>query len=184
MSNDSEDLSLPIGKESEATYFNSLFDEKIKTELLHDIKMHPAQLEYAIQDLDEQQLETPYRPGGWTVKELVHHVADSHINAYVRFKLGLTELNPAIKPYDQDAWSKLPDTKNLPVNISLTLLHSLHARWYQLMYDMTDEQWQRTVYHPERQQTLSLWNLLKSYSWHSRHHTAHITSLRERMKWH
>ena len=183
MSNDSRDLSFPIGQENEAEYFNSPYAEKTKTQLLHDIKMLPSNLEHAIQDLDSHQLETPYRPAGWTVKQLIHHIAASHVNAYVRFKLGLTEQNPTIKPSDQDAWAELPDTKNLPINISLTLLHSLHARWYQLLFDMTEDQWQRTIYHPARQQTLSLWDLLKSYSWHSRHHTAHITSLRERMKW-
>lgn len=183
MPNVSRDLSFPLGKEDEAEYFNSPYDEAVKAELLHDIKMLPAKLEYAIQDLDAHQLDNPYRPGGWTVQQLIHHIADSHINAYVRFKLGLTEQNPTIKPYDQDAWAELPDTKNLPVNISLTLLHSLHARWYQLMFDLTEDQWQCTVYHPGRQQTLTLWDLLKSYSWHSRHHTAHITNLRERMKW-
>ncbi len=140
-------------------------------------------LEHAVENLDKSQLDTPYRTGGWTVHQLVHHVADSHINAYVRFKLALTEDNPAIKPYDEASWAELPDTKNLPINISLTLLHALHERWYQLMYDMNDIQWQRTVYHPERKKTLTLWQLLKSYSWHSRHHAAHITQLRERMNW-
>ncbi|MEO6289960.1 MAG: YfiT family bacillithiol transferase [Ginsengibacter sp.] len=183
MPNDDQDLQYPIGKEDTAEYFSSPYSEEIKTELLHDIKMLPANLEYAIQDLDAHQLETIYRPGGWTIKQLIHHIADSHINAYTRFKLGLTENNPLIKPYDQDAWAQLPDTKNLPVNISLTLLHALHARWYQLMFDITPEQWQRTVYHPERQVTLTLWDLLKTYSWHSRHHRAHITNLRERMGW-
>ena len=180
---DEKQLQYPIGSEEEAVHFNSTYDEDLKEKLLHDIKMLPAHLEYAIQDLDAHQLETSYRPGGWTVKQLIHHIADSHINAYVRFKLGLTEQNPTIKPYDQDAWAQLPDTKTLPVNISLTLLHALHARWYQLMYDMTPHEWQLTVYHPERKRTLSLWDLLKSYSWHSRHHTAHITNLRERMRW-
>lgn len=178
-----EDLSFPIGKENEAKYFSYLFDENIKDELLHDIKLLPANLEYAIQNLDEHELETAYRPGGWTIKQLIHHVADSHINAYIRFKLALTEQNPTIKPYDQDAWAGLSDTKNLPVNISLTLLHALHARWYQLMFEMTEDQWERTIYHPAREKILTLWDLLKSYSWHSRHHTAHITNLRERMRW-
>lgn len=183
MAGNDQDLSFPIGKEQDAEYCNSPYDERIKTELLQDIRLLPAKLEYAIQDLDVAQLETSYRPGGWTVKQLIHHVADSHINAYTRFKLGLTEENPSIKPYDQEAWAQLSDTENLPINISLTLLHALHARWYQVMLDMKEEQWQRTVYHPEKQQALSLWDLLKSYSWHSRHHEAHITSLRERMKW-
>ncbi|MEO6219035.1 MAG: YfiT family bacillithiol transferase [Ginsengibacter sp.] len=183
MPNEEQNLQYPIGPENEAEYYNSRYDENTKIQLLHDIKMLPANLEYAIQNLDVPELETPYRPGGWTVKQLIHHVADSHINAYIRYKLGLTEQNPTIKPYDQDAWAQLPDTENLPVNISLTLLHALHARWYQLMYDMTPDQWQLTIYHPQRQTTLSLWDLLKIYSWHSRHHTAHITSLRERMRW-
>ena len=112
--------------------------------------MLPSILEFAIQNLDDDQLDTPYRPDGWTVQQVVHHIADSHMNAYMRFKLGLTEDNPIIKPYDQEAWAILSDTKKLPINISLTLLHALHARWYQLMYDMPEDQWQRTVYHPER----------------------------------
>ena len=140
-------------------------------------------LEFAVKNLDEYQLDIPYRPGGWTVNQLIHHIADSHMNAYIRFKLALTESNPVIKPYNQAAWAELPDTKKLPINISLTLLHALHARWYQLMYEMPAEQWERTVYHPERKKTLTLWELLKSYSWHGLHHTAHITKLRERMKW-
>ncbi len=176
-------LQYPIGRETDAPYFNSPYDEGLKLQLLQDIRMLPANLEYAIQDLDRHQIETPYRPGGWTVQQLIHHVADSHMNAYIRFKIGLTEENPTIRAYDQEAWAKLPDTKNLPVNISLTLLHSLHARWYQLLFDMTEGQWQRKIYHPVKQQTLTLWDLLKGYSWHSRHHTAHITNLRERMKW-
>ncbi len=105
------------------------------------------------------------------------------MNAYIRFKLGLTEVNPVIKPYDQDAWAELSDTRLLPINISLTLLHSLHARWFELMNNMTLEQWQRTIYHPQRKRNISLWDMLKTYAWHSLHHTAHITRLRERMKW-
>lgn len=178
-----EHLRYPIGKENEQEEYGSGFDERLKIQLLTDIKMLPSNLEYAIQNLDSAQLETPYRPGGWTVKQLIHHVADSHMNAYTRFKLGLTEENPVIKPYDQEAWAKLSDTEKLPINISLTLLHALHTRWYQFMFDLTESQWQRTVYHPERKTTITLWSLLKSYSWHSRHHTAHITFLRERMKW-
>ena len=178
-----EDLRYPIGKVNEQEGYESEYNEQLKTQLLNDIKMLPSNLEYAIQNLDDAQLNTPYRPGGWTVKQLVHHVADSHINAYIRFKLGLTEDNPTIKPYDQDAWSNLSDTQKLPINISLTLLHALHARWCQLMYDLSEDQWQRTIYHPERKVAITLWALLKSYAWHSRHHTAHIIKLRERMKW-
>lgn len=178
-----ENLHYPIGKEDEQEEYNSEFYEQLKTQLLNTIKSLPARLEYAIQNLDAAQLDTPYRPGGWTVQQLIHHVADSHINAYTRFKLGLTEDNPVIKPYDQDAWAELSDTHKLPVNISLTLLHALHARWFQLMVDLTEDQWQRTIRHPERRTEIKLWELLKSYAWHGKHHTAHILKLRERMKW-
>jgi uncharacterized damage-inducible protein DinB len=183
MENEEQRLRYPVGIEEERDVYSKTYSDALKHELLNDIKMLPAMLELAVQNLDADQLDTPYRPGGWTVHQLIHHIADSHINAYIRFKLALTEDNPVIKPYDQDAWATLPDTKNLPINISLTLLHALHARWYQTMYDMTEEQWQRTIYHPERKRTLTLWELLKSYSWHGLHHTAHITKLRERMKW-
>lgn len=178
-----EDFRYPIGKEDEQSAFESPFNEQLKRSLIDEIKMLPSNLEYAIQNLDEAQLQTSYRPGGWTIHQLVHHVADSHMNAYVRFKLGLTEENPVIKPYDQDAWANLPDSEKLPVNISITLLHALHARWCQLMTDMDETQWQRTIYHPERKIELSLWQLLKSYAWHGKHHTAQILKLRERMNW-
>lgn len=177
------DLRYPIGNEDEQEEYKCEYNEQLKTRLLNDIKKLPANLEYAIQNLDASQLEMPYRPGGWAIKQLVHHVADSHINAYTRFKLGLTEDNPTVKPYDQEAWAKLSDTEKLPINISLTLLHALHARWSQLLDDLTESQWERTVYHPERKVNISLWELLKSYAWHSRHHVAHITALRERMNW-
>jgi uncharacterized damage-inducible protein DinB len=183
MKNEDRHLSFPIGLEEESDVYNDVYSEALKFKLLSDIKMLPAMLEFAVHNLNADQLHTPYRPGGWTVHQLIHHVADSHINAYVRFKLALTEDNPVIKPYDQEAWALLPDTKDLPINISLTLLHALHARWYQLMYNMSVAQWERTIYHPERKKTFTLWELLKSYSWHSLHHTAHITKLRERMKW-
>lgn len=183
MQSNEQDLKYPIGKENEGDVYDKVYGDALQHQLLNDIKMLPAMLEFAIRDLDAAQLHTPYRPGGWTVHQLIHHVADSHMNAYIRFKLGLTEDNPVIKPYEEAAWAQLADTKNLPVNISLTLLHALHARWYELMNNMTLEEWHRTVYHPEKKRTMSLWELLKTYSWHSLHHAAHITQLRQRMKW-
>ena len=183
MAEELENLMYPIGREEEDRYADKEYHAEIKNELCNHIKYFPAQLEYTIQNLDEHQLNTEYRPGGWTVGRLVHHTADSHINAYVRFRLGLTEENPMIKPYDQDAWAVLPDVQTTPVNISVTLLHSLHTRWYNLLIALTDENWQKTIFHPERKATLTLWDLLKSYSWHCRHHLAHIANLRERMGW-
>lgn len=172
------DLRYPIGK-----YQPQPFSEQQKQEWLNDIKFLPLALENSILNLDASQLETPYRDGGWTVKQVVHHVADSHINAYCRFKLGLTEDNPTIKPYEESLWADLKDTQNTPVNISITLLHALHIRFHELLTNITDEEFNRTIFHPEHKKEMSLWYLLGMYAWHSKHHTAHITSLRERMKW-
>lgn len=154
-----------------------------KQSALADIEFFPNALEAAIVNLDEAQLQTPYRDGGWTVHQLVHHVADSHMNAYMRFKLGLTEDNPTIKPYLEALWAELDDVKILPVNISITLLYALHTRWYAAIKNLTDEQWERTVYHPESQKELSLWHLLQLYAWHGRHHVAQINYLRDKRKW-
>lgn len=172
------DYSYPIGK-----YEPQPFSEKQKQEWLNDIKFLPLALENAILNLDAAQLETPYREGGWTLRQVVHHVADSHINAYCRFKLGLTETNPTIRPYEQDPWANLPDTQNTPVNVSITLLHALHSRLYEVLRNMTDEDFNRTIFHPEHKKEMTLWYLLGMYSWHGRHHTAHVTSLRERKGW-
>ncbi|MBC7886686.1 MAG: putative metal-dependent hydrolase [Ferruginibacter sp.] len=173
-----EDLRYPIGK-----YIPVPFSEKQLQDWLTDISFLPRHLENAIINLDESQLNTPYRPEGWTVKQLVHHVADSHMNAYIRFKLGLTEVNPTIKPYDQDAWVNLADTQNLPVNISLTILHALHLRWIEILKAISTTDWNRTVFHPEHKKEITLWHLLGMYAWHGKHHVAHVTALRERMKW-
>jgi uncharacterized damage-inducible protein DinB len=173
-----EDIRYPTGK-----FLQQPFSQKQKEEWLLDIKFLPAELELAVQDLDEYQLHTEYREGGWTVHQLVHHIADSHMNAYMRIKLGLTEDNPAIKPYDQDAWAQLNDTKTLPINVSLTLLHALHQRFYAMIKDLGDDDWERTVFHPEHKKKISVWELLGIYAWHGKHHVAHIKNLRERMGW-
>jgi hypothetical protein len=173
------DLRYPIGK-----YEQQPFSIEKKVEWLADIKFLPLALENAILNLDEKQLHTAYREEGWTVHQLVHHVADSHMNAYIRFKLALTEDNPTIKPYEEKLWAELNDVKKLPVNISLTLLHALHARWYEALKYVKDDEWNnRTVFHPEHKKTLRLWNLLGTYAWHGKHHVAHIRSLRERNGW-
>lgn len=168
----------PIGK-----YEPQPYSEKQKEAWLADIRFLPNALEAAIQNLDEKQLHTPYRDGGWTVHELVHHVADSHMNAYIRFKLGFTEDNPTIKPYDEKLWTSLKDVQNLPVNISITLLYALHQRWSEFLNQFTESDWQKTVYHPENKKTFTLWQFLGLYAWHSRHHTAHVTRLKERKGW-
>jgi DinB superfamily len=174
----SEDLRYPIGK-----YEAHPFSDKQLQQWLLDIKNLPQHLENAIINLDAAQLNTVYREGGWMVKQVVHHVADSHMNAYMRFKLGLTENNPTIRPYDEVAWAELKDSLELPVNISLTLLHALHSRWYHILKNLSEADLQKTVFHPEHKKEMSLWFLLGMYAWHGRHHVAHVTNLRERMKW-
>jgi hypothetical protein len=174
----SKDPRYPIGKLQPEPY-----SEEEKQRRLRDLKFLPNDLEVAIQNMDEAQLETPYRDGGWTVKQLVHHVADSHINAYIRFKLGLTEDNPTIKPYEENDWVKLEDVKEEPINVSITLLHALHRRWVSMLKNLDDATWQRTVFHPEQKKNISLWELLGIYSWHGKHHVAHITTLKEVKGW-
>jgi hypothetical protein len=172
------DLRYPIGK-----YEQQPFSDKQKRAWLQDIQFLPGLIEMAIENLDEKQLNTPYRDGGWSVRQVVHHVADSHINAYTRMKLGLTEEQPTVKPYEEQLWAGLADVAAVPINISITLLYTLHTRWHAAIRDLTDEQWKRTIIHPSYKQPLSLWYLLGDYAWHGKHHTAHITSLRERNGW-
>ena len=169
----------PVGK-----YEPQPFSIEKKVEWLADIKFLPMALEQAILNLDEAQLQTPYREGGWTVHQLVHHIADSHLNAYIRFKLALTEDNPAIKPYDEKLWAEMYDVQKLPVNISITLLYALHTRWHEALKYVNDDEWNNcTLFHPEHKKTLRLWFFLGLYAWHGRHHVAHITSLREQRGW-
>lgn len=174
----SDDLRYPIGR-----YETKPFSERQKEEWLNDIKFLPQLLENAILNLDEAQLQTPYREEGWTVHQLVHHVADSHMNAYCRFKLGLTEDNPTIRPYEEKLWAQLNDTVSLPVNISITLLYALHTRWYAVISDLTIKDWERKIFHPGANKEMTLWYLLGNYAWHCKHHVAHITTLRQRNNW-
>jgi hypothetical protein len=142
----------------------------------------PARLKEAVAGLTDAQLDTPYRPGGWTVRQLVHHFADSHINAFVRFKLGLTEDAPTVKTYDEKLWAETADAKAPPIAVSMLLLEALHTRWATLLRSLAPEQWARKLTHPERG-LVTLDDNLCIYSWHSRHHVAHITALREREGW-
>jgi hypothetical protein len=143
----------------------------------------PSQLRAAVTGLDDTRLNTPYRPGGWTVRQVVHHVPDSHVNAYVRCKLALTEERPTIKPYDEARWAELLDTAGTPIGVSLMLLEAVHRRWVILMRSLDEAQWSRTFVHPEHPAPLSLDWMLAQYAWHGKHHTAQITKLREREGW-
>lgn len=172
------DLRYPIGK---FRYEGSLSEDQ-KQKCLADIEQTPANLKNAIEGLSVQQLDTPYRPEGWTVRQVTHHVPDSHMNAYIRFKLALTEDAPTIKPYAEDKWAQLADTQTTPVEVSLTLLESLHMRWVNLLRSLREEDWKRTFRHPELG-ALNLEKTLALYSWHGRHHVAHVTALRERNGW-
>ena len=179
MTDQNIDPRYPIGKFEPQPYSNELRIERIL-----EIKFLPNDLEVAIQTLDESQLATPYREGGWTVQQLVHHMADSHMNAYIRFKWGLTEELSTIKTYKEKEWAELPDVFHVPVNVSVTLLHALHRRWVALLNTITEDQWNNVkIFHPERQAEMSLWTLLGIYAWHSKHHVAHINKLKEQKGW-
>lgn len=172
-----DDLRFPIGE------FEHGFDHSVEARngRISVIEELSANLAAAVSGLDDVQLDTPYREGGWTVRQTVHHIADSHANAYSRFKLALTEDSPTIKPYHEDLWAELADSK-LPVDASLKIIEGLHGRWAALLRSMTDTDFQREFVHPET----GVWKLeaaLALYAWHSQHHTAHITALRERMGW-
>jgi uncharacterized damage-inducible protein DinB len=142
----------------------------------------PAKMRAATKGLTDAQLETPYREGGWTVRQVVHHVPDSHMNAYIRLRFALTEPEPTIKPYAEDVWANLEDAKNAPVEVSLALLDSLHNRWARLLRSLKPEQYARTLVHPDHGVRTVDW-LLFLYAWHGRHHTAHITELRKQKSW-
>jgi hypothetical protein len=153
------------------------------TRWIDDIAALPAAMRAATEGLTPAQLDTPYRDGGWTVRQVVHHVPDSHMNGYTRFRLALTEETPQIKPYHEEEWAKLPDTFNTPIDVSLTLLEALHTRWVNFLRNLRETDLQRGVFHPHHNRVLSVTELLELYAWHGKHHVAHITSLRERKGW-
>lgn len=163
------------------TFDPDVTPEKRRT-AIETIKSTPSALRAAVQGLDDTQLNTPYRDGGWTVHQVVHHVPESHMNAFVRFKLALTEENPTIKPYKEDGWVRLGDVPRTPVETSLTLLDALHQRWGLLLDVMTDADFRRPLIHPESG-PMTLDRMLQLYAWHGPHHVAHITSLRRRRGW-
>jgi len=175
---DAPDLRYPVGK-FQIPESVSVDD---RSKFLDQIAEAPAKMRAVVNGLNEQQLETPYRPGGWTVRQVVHHVPDSHLNSYVRFRLALTEDEPAINGYYEDRWAELSDARTMPVSVSLALLDSLHLRWISLLRSLSDADWKRAFRHSE----LGLIRLEQNaalYAWHGRHHVAQIATLRERMGW-
>jgi uncharacterized damage-inducible protein DinB len=172
------DQRYPIGKFT----YDSPPNSQRREELIDDIEQTPAGLRAVVSGLSPQQIETPYREGGWTVRQVVHHLPDSHMNAFIRFKLALTEDEPTIKPYEEQLWAELPDVKATPLETSLALLEALHARFVALLRGLNSQDWKRTFRHPELG-VMPLEKNLALYSWHGRHHVAHITELRKRMGW-
>jgi hypothetical protein len=173
------DLSYPIGK---FTMPETVSREE-RHESIEEIAAAPARFRMAVQGLDDRQLDTPYRPGGWTVRQVIHHFADSHINAYVRFRLALTEDEPTIKPYDEKQWAELSDARTAPLEDSLELIESLHRRWVTLLRSLSEADFARAFRHPELAGRVRLDTYLTMYGWHCRHHAAHIAGLRDRMGW-
>ena len=154
----------------------------MRTRAIEEIAATPAKFRAAVKGLNEAQLDTPYREGGWTVRQVVHHVPDSHMNAYVRWKLALTENEPTIKPYDEAKWAELGDSKSTPIEVSLTLLETLHERWARLLQSVKEAEFARTFRHPEHGVRTLDW-MLFLYEWHGKHHMTHITELRKQKDW-
>jgi len=173
-----DSLRFPIGR---LAFDPNVTHEKRRT-FIRRIADTPAALRAAIAGLNDRQLDTPYRPDGWTVRQVVHHLPDSHMNAYVRFKLALTEDNPTIKPYDEEAWARIADTARTPPDVSLQLLEALHRRWVVLLESLEPLDFARPLLHPDSG-AMTVDRLLQLYAWHGRHHVAHITELRKREGW-
>ena len=176
---DLENLKYPIGNYKPKETFTS---DDIKW-YINTIELFPAKIKQAVKDLSNEQLDTRYRPEGWTIRQVVHHVVDSHMNSYVRFKLALTEDNPTIMPYDEALWSELPEAKTGPVELSLPLLEALHRRWVAMLKNITFEQTARKLYHPGSKSDMTIASLMQLYAWHCDHHLAHIVNLKKTKGW-
>ena len=172
------DLRYPIG----TFEFPPRISNEERQKLIDQIAEAPERLRAAAEGLDNEQLNTPYRPGGWTLRQVVHHVPDSHLNSYIRFKLAITEDEPEIRTYFEDRWAELDDARNAPIELSLSLLDALHRRWVLFLRSLKPEDYQRNFRHPDWG-VLTVEKNIALYAWHGRHHVAHITSLRERMGW-
>ncbi len=176
---DNETLRYPIGKFSAPSEVTPAQRE----EYIAEIKKLPQDLRRSVASLNEEQLDTPYREGGWTLRQVVHHVPDSHINSYVRYKWTLTEDNPTIKAYYEDRWAELPDTQYAPIALSLDLLEAIHQRWVILLRHMQEADWAKSFVHPDGQRAIRLDTALATYVWHGKHHLAHIESLKQSKGW-
>lgn len=174
-----DNLQFPIGRFTAPTVYTN----ELRKEWIQILKETPKRLTEAIANLTPEQLNTPYRPNGWTVLQVVHHLADSHMNSFIRFKLALTENEPTIKPYKESLWANLDDSRNVPSDISLQLLEALHKRWVHLLESISENDYKKMFLHPELNKKISLNETLALYAWHSQHHLAHITSLKVRMNW-
>lgn len=173
----SEDLSFPIGKYDK----NAKITPEQRKYFISEVSALPKNLREAVKNLTDEQLDTPYRPGGWTARQVVHHIGDSHMNSFIRFKLALSEENPTIRPYAEDLWAQTAEYQ-LPIEVSLNLIDSVHRRWITLLESMSDEDFARTFNHPETG-AWTLENTLGLYAWHGKHHAAHINNLRKRNDW-
>ncbi|RKS98160.1 YfiT family bacillithiol transferase [Chryseobacterium defluvii] len=176
---DLEHKKFPIGPFEWPAHISDIeLDEHIKV-----IKSFPGRLKNLIEDFNDDQLDTQYREGGWTVRQLINHIADSHINSFIRFKLALTEDNPTIKPYDEAKWAELQDSRNMPVKPAMRMIKGTHQRWAILLKSLTNKQFERTFHHPEQQKDYDLRNYLAFYVWHCHHHFAHIENLKKEKGW-
>lgn len=173
-----EALRYPIGRLQKQSEYSAAE----RRELIDRLAAQPAKLRAALHGLTDAQLDAPYRPGGWTIRQVVHHMADSHINAYIRVKLGITETKPTVKPYDQDAWVQLADIAGTSPDVSLAILDGVHARLVAVLRSLSDEQFRRVLHHPENGD-MTIDDVLAMYAWHGDHHIGHVTGARERAGW-
>lgn len=176
MTENTELLRYPIGK------FKYSGPVDVQNEIKR-ISTLPSLLKIAVSGLNDAQLDTPYREGGWTLRQVVHHLPDSHMNAYIRFKLALTEVDPVIRPYDEALWAESHEAKTSAINSSLDLLDALHRRWVDCLRTMKDEDWIRTYHHPEHKRNFQLREILCMYAWHGEHHLGHVTQTRNNLVW-
>lgn len=175
-----DQLRYPIGKFQPKTQY---YYETDTVGYIDEISRLPGQIQAAVGDMTEEQLDTPYRSGGWTIRQVIHHIVDSHINSYIRYRWALTEETPTIKAYDEGSWAFLPDAQHGPIDLSLDLITALHARWSYLLSHMRPDDFMRELVHPDWDSHLTLHLMTHLYAWHGKHHLAHITTLKEHQNW-